>query len=128
MFGEKNVDTKQKFSISSKKPDFNLFISPGIGVKMHITPDIGILVSINDDAYLVKPIIRYYKSKAKTKMNKQTIITILLLLTAVNGWAQKIWTNPSYRNEPQGFQFDVNEVEFRNNETVLHITVRNQSS
>ena len=53
MFGEKNVDTKQKFSISSKKPDFNLFISPGIGVKMHITPDIGILVSINDDAYLV---------------------------------------------------------------------------
>ena len=53
MFGEKNVDTKQKFSISSKKPDFNLFVSPGIGVKMHITPDIGILASINDDAYLV---------------------------------------------------------------------------
>lgn len=53
MFGEKKVDTKQKFSISSKKPDFNLFVSPGIGVKMHITPDIGILVSINDDAYLV---------------------------------------------------------------------------
>ena len=53
MFGEKNVDTKQKFSISSKKPDFNLFVSPGIGVKMHITPSIGILVSINDDAYLV---------------------------------------------------------------------------
>ena len=53
MFGEKNVDTKQKFSISSIKPDFNLFVSPGIGVKMHITPSIGILVSINDDAYLV---------------------------------------------------------------------------
>ena len=53
LFGEKNVDTKQKFSISSKKPDFNLFISPGIGVKMHITPSIGILVSINADAYLV---------------------------------------------------------------------------
>ena len=56
---------------------------------------------------------------------KKVIITILLLLTAVNGWAQKVWTNPSYRNEPQGFQFDVNEVEFRNDETVLHITVRN---
>ena len=53
MFGKKDVDTKQKFSISSKKPDFNLFVSPGIGVKMHITPSIGILVSINDDAYLV---------------------------------------------------------------------------
>ena len=53
LFGEKNVDTKEKYSLSSKKPDFNLYISPGIGVKMHITPSIGILVSINDDAYLV---------------------------------------------------------------------------
>ena len=53
LFGENNVDTKEKYSLSSKKPDFNLFVSPGIGVKMHITPDIGILVSINDDAYLV---------------------------------------------------------------------------
>ena len=53
LFGEKNVDTKEKYSLSSKKPDFNLYVSPGIGVKMHITPSIGILVSINDDAYLV---------------------------------------------------------------------------
>ena len=53
LFGENNVDTKEKYSLSSKKPDFNLFVSPGIGVKMHITPSIGILVSINDDAYLV---------------------------------------------------------------------------
>lgn len=58
-------------------------------------------------------------------MTKQAIITIMLLLTAVSGWAQKVWTNPSYRNEPRGFQFDVKEVEFRNDETVLHITVRN---
>lgn len=58
-------------------------------------------------------------------MNKQIIFSILFALTAVNGWAQKVWTNPGYRNEPHGFQFDVNEVEFRPNETVLHITVRN---
>ena len=58
-------------------------------------------------------------------MNKQAIITLLLLLSAVSGWAQKVWTNPGYRNEPHGFQFDVNEVEFRPDETVLHITVRN---
>ena len=58
-------------------------------------------------------------------MNKQTFITILFLLTAINGWAQKVWTNPSYRNEPHGFQFDVKEVEFRDDETVLHITVSN---
>ena len=53
LFGEKNVDTKEKYSLSNKKPDFNLFVSPGIGVKVHITPSIGILASINDDAYLV---------------------------------------------------------------------------
>ena len=58
-------------------------------------------------------------------MNKKTIITILLALVAVSGWAQKVWTNPGYRNEPHGFQFDVNEVEFLPDETVLHITVRN---
>jgi thiol-disulfide isomerase/thioredoxin len=65
-------------------------------------------------------------------MNKQTIITCLrgfaipvLALVAVSGWAQKVWTNPGYRNEPHGFQFDVNEVEFHPEETVLHITVRN---
>ena len=52
-FGEKNVNTNQKYSLSGKKPDFNLFVSPGIGVKVHITPHIGILASINDDAYLV---------------------------------------------------------------------------
>ena len=59
-------------------------------------------------------------------MNKKNIITLLLMLTVVSGWAQKVWTNPGYRNEPQGFQFDVNEVEFRPDETVLHITVRNR--
>ena len=58
-------------------------------------------------------------------MNKKTIITLLLMITVVNGWAQKVWNNPGYRNEPHGFQFDVNEVEFHHDETVLHITVRN---
>ena len=59
-------------------------------------------------------------------MKKKTIITILLALVVINGWSQKAWTNPGYRNEPHGFQFDVNEVEFRQDETVLHITVRNR--
>jgi len=58
-------------------------------------------------------------------MNKHIIFSILFALVAVSGWAQKVWTNPGYRNEPHGFQFDVNEVEFLPDETVLHITVRN---
>jgi hypothetical protein len=53
MFGKKNVDTSQKYSISNKKTDFNLFVSPAIGVKVHITPDIGIMASINDGVYLI---------------------------------------------------------------------------
>ena len=32
---------------------FSLFMSPSVGVKMHITPSIGIMASICDDAYLV---------------------------------------------------------------------------
>ena len=59
-------------------------------------------------------------------MNKQTIFTLFLILASFNGWAQKVWTSPDYRNEPHGFQFDVNEVEFHPDETVLHITVRNR--
>ena len=59
-------------------------------------------------------------------MNKRAIISLLLALVAMTGWGQKVWTNPGYRNVPKGFQFDVNEVEFRPDETVLHITVRNR--
>lgn len=29
-------------------------ISPSIGVKMHITPNIGVLASVSDEAYLIK--------------------------------------------------------------------------
>jgi len=37
----------------------------------------------------------------------RTIITLLLTLTTVNGWSQKVWNNLGYRNEPHGFLFDV---------------------
>ena len=53
MFGEKEVDTRQKYSISSKKPEFNLYVSPSIGIKAHITPNIGVTASLSDDVYLV---------------------------------------------------------------------------
>ena len=36
-------------------------------------------------------------------MNKKTIITLLLILTTINGWAQKVWNNPGYRNGAPGF-------------------------
>ena len=53
MFNKDNVGTKEKYSISKEKQGFSLFMSPSIGIKMHITPNIGIMVSISDEAYLV---------------------------------------------------------------------------
>ena len=84
MFGEKNVDTKEKYSLSSKKPDFNLFVSPGIGVKMHITPSIGILVSINDDAYLVNA-FETNKNDYKNKLIQDLGINIGVCFQ-IKGW------------------------------------------
>lgn len=84
LFGENNVDTKEKYSLSSKKPDFNLFVSPGIGVKMHITPSIGILVSINDDAYLVNA-FDTNKNDYKNKLIQDLGINIGLCFQ-IKGW------------------------------------------
>ena len=54
LFNAKNVGTNEKYSLSKEKQGFSLFMSPSVGVKMHITPNIGIMASISDEAYLVK--------------------------------------------------------------------------
>ena len=54
LFNKKNVGTNEKYSLSKEKQGFSLFVSPSVGVKMHITPNIGIMASISDEAYLVK--------------------------------------------------------------------------
>ncbi len=54
LFNAKNVGSSEKYSLSKEKQGFSLFMSPSIGVKMHITPNIGIMASISDEAYLVK--------------------------------------------------------------------------
>lgn len=53
LFNAKNVGSNEKYSLSKEKQGFSLFMSPSIGVKMHITPNIGIMASISDEAYLV---------------------------------------------------------------------------
>ena len=53
LFNTKNVGTNEKSSISKEKQGFSLFISPSIGIKMHITPNIGVLASVSDEAYLI---------------------------------------------------------------------------
>lgn len=56
MFGKKNVGTNEEYSLVDKDYDqaFNLYFSPSIGVKVHITPNIGVTASVADEAYLVK--------------------------------------------------------------------------
>lgn len=54
LFNAKNVGSNEKYSLSKEKQGFSLFVSPSVGVKMHITPNIGIMASISDEAYLVK--------------------------------------------------------------------------
>ncbi len=53
LFNAKNVGTNEKYSISEEMEGFSLFVSPSVGLKMHITPNIGIMASVCDDAYLV---------------------------------------------------------------------------
>ena len=54
MFNKDNVGTNEKYSLSKEKQGFSLFMSPSVGVKVHITPNLGIMASISDEAYLVK--------------------------------------------------------------------------
>ena len=54
LFNAKNIGSNEKYSLSKEKQGFSLFMSPSIGMKMHITPNIGIMASISDEAYLVK--------------------------------------------------------------------------
>lgn len=53
LFNAKNVGTNEKYSISKEKQGFSLFMSPSLGVKMHLTPNIGVMASITDESYLV---------------------------------------------------------------------------
>ena len=54
LFNAKNIGSNEKYSLSKEKQGFSLFMSPSIGVKVHITPSLGIMASISDEAYLVK--------------------------------------------------------------------------
>ena len=55
---------------------------------------------------------------------KKTIISLVLLLIAVCGWAQKVWEKPtSFFGKDPYFDIKVCKVEFLDKETVLHLDV-----
>ena len=54
------------FEPENKQPGVNLYVAPSAGLKVHITPHIGILASVDYDGYLVKilePVKNVYHSK-----------------------------------------------------------------
>ena len=53
MLEPKNLDTNQEFSISGNQPSFNLYVSPGAGIKVHLSPHIGLMASVSYDGYFV---------------------------------------------------------------------------
>ena len=56
-------------------------------------------------------------------MNKRTIITALLALIALTGWAQKqvVWEKPTAFMGAFNSKFEITKVELKQTETVLHI-------
>ena len=46
----------KRFSLADKDHDqaINFYFSPGIGIKAHITPNVGVITSVTDEAYLIK--------------------------------------------------------------------------
>ena len=55
---------------------------------------------------------------------KKTIISLVLLLIAVCGWAQKVWEKPtSFHDKSSTCNLKVKKVDFSNEETVVHLTV-----
>ena len=55
---------------------------------------------------------------------KKTIISLVLLLIAVCGWAQKVWETPrSFYAQESTCNLKVTKVDFFNEETVVHLTV-----
>ena len=63
MFNAKKVGTKEKYSLSKDKQSFSLLVSPSVGVKMHITPNIGIMASISDEAYLLNAFVGCFPNR-----------------------------------------------------------------
>lgn len=59
---------------------------------------------------------------------KKTIISLVLLLIATCSWAQKVWKNPSqYCQNNYMLYLTVEEIEFKQEETIVHMRVDNMS-
>lgn len=79
-----NIDTNTKYSTTLKNTDFNLLMSPSIGMKLHISSHIGLMTSITNDNILLK----VYNDKQKAYTNKiiSSIGINIGLFFQIKGW------------------------------------------
>jgi hypothetical protein len=66
ILSKKNADTNQKYSLSKKSNDFNLFFSPSAGIKWRFAENFGVQATISYDSYL----LNVYDEKTKDYKNK----------------------------------------------------------
>ncbi len=79
-----NIDTNTKYSTTLKNTDFNLLMSPSIGMKLHLSSHIGLMTSITNENTLLK----VYNDKQKAYTNKiiSSIGISIGLFFQINGW------------------------------------------
>ncbi len=79
-----NIDTNTKFSTTLKNTDFNLLMSPSIGMKLHLSSHIGLMTSITNDNALLK----VYNDKQKAYTNKiiSSLGINIGLFFQIKGW------------------------------------------
>ena len=56
---------------------------------------------------------------------RKSIITLCMMLSASCGWAQTVWTNLSSYCDNDRLSLTPTEVEFKQDETILHLRVQN---
>lgn len=79
-----NIDTNTKYSTTLKNTDFNLLMSPSIGIKLHLSSHIGLMTSITNENILFK----IYNDKQKTYTNKiiSSIGINIGIFFQIKGW------------------------------------------
>lgn len=79
-----NIDTNTKYSTTLKNTDFNLLMSPSIGIKLHLSSHIGLMTSITNENILLK----IYNDKQKTYTNKiiSSIGINIGIFFQIKGW------------------------------------------
>ena len=79
-----NIDTNTKYSTILKNTDFNLLMSPSIGMKLHLSSHIGLMTSITNENILLK----VYNDKQKAYINKiiSSIGINIGIFFQIHGW------------------------------------------